>query len=337
MTELVLDICDADRAGTFGRLKSCAPLPLGLLRHVEEPDREVVLDAGLWRPGEGQGVPATPVERSWRCGHVRASGRGSGDPIVRTRRPARRGAARRPPRRVRQRWWSDGHRIRAATDRRRPHRRRLPLDRLHVRGGSDGDPGAHGDPRAVPRGRDPQPPPGQGHQPLDLVRGRARPPPRLGRGHRERPARPWCPRVARTTGRHPDQRRAGGLQRSTRCRRAATGRSGCRGGPRVDRRWSAGADLDPDHRLREDPAEDLPAELPRSARAVGRRGVLRHDVDPHDDERRVARGQRDGGDAAQPQHRADHPRPAERQRPAPPRRPVALRRRSPCSRPVRTR
>ena len=64
VTELVLDICDADRAGTFGRLKSCAPLPLGLLRHLEEPDREVVLDAGLWRPGEGQGVPATPVERS---------------------------------------------------------------------------------------------------------------------------------------------------------------------------------------------------------------------------------------------------------------------------------
>jgi hypothetical protein len=61
----------------------------------------------------------------------------------------------------------------------------------------------------------------------------------------------------------------------------------------------------------------------RDQRAVGGQGVLRHDVDPHHDERRGT-GQRDGGDAAQPQHGADHPRPAERQRPAPPRRPVAL-------------
>ena len=98
------------------------------------------------------------------------------------------------------------------------------------------------------------------------------------------------PRVARPTGRHPDQRRAGGLQRSTRRRRAAAaapavavGHASIDGGPPV----LISIPITDSGKIL---PEDLPAELSRSAGAVGRRGVLRHDVDPHHDERRGAGG-----------------------------------------------
>ncbi len=73
------------------------------------------------------------------------------------------------------------------------------------------------------------------------------------------------------------------------------------GRPRVDRRWSAGADRHPDHRRREDPAEASGRARARISACSGPPSCASARRGPDHDARRGAGGARDGGDAPQPQ------------------------------------